>query len=287
MAMGAMVLTAFFWAVIEILGGLIPKGYSPVQTVWSRYFVHLLFMLVIFGPRKQGALIQTNCLGMQVTRATLMLGMPVCFVIGTTLLPFHVVWLVFWSSVLVQLFVAGYILHESISADLWLVSVFGWAGVWFMAGVPLPPLNWRLIPPLGMGFCYALYVIMTRKMRHESAQTNLFHTALWVFLPLSFLLPLDWKTPTLRVIGIYTGIGLSGYLCLYFLDKTMEMAPAALTAPFIFTVPLWSSVLEYFIHHKVPTALSWLGAIIIVAASVYIILVESIGRRHLVCAGDQ
>jgi drug/metabolite transporter (DMT)-like permease len=285
MAMGAMVLTAFFWAVIEILGGLVPKGYSPVQTVWSRYFVHLLFMLAVFGPRKRGALVRTNCIGMQFGRAMLMLGMPVCFVFGTMLLPLHLVWLVFWSSVLVQLMFACYILHENISADLWIACVFGWAGVWLMTGAPTPPLNWRLIPPLGMGLCYALYVIMTRKMRHESVQTNLFHTALWVFVPLSFLLPLDWKTPTLRVIGMYAGIGLSGYLCLYFLDKTTEMAPVAMTAPFIFTVPLWSGVLEYLFYHKAPVALTWFGAIIIIAVSAYVILVESIGRRHLVYSG--
>jgi drug/metabolite transporter (DMT)-like permease len=282
MAMVTMVLAAFFWAVIETLGGLIPKGYSPVQTVWSRYFVHLLFMLAVFGPRQRGALVRTNCIGRQVTRAMLMLVMPICFVFGTILLPLNVVWLVFWSSVLVQLLFAGLVLHENVSADLWIACVFGWAGLWLMTGAALPPLNWRLIPPLGMGFCYALYVVMTRRMRHESSHANLFHTALWVFLPLSPLLPLDWKMPTLRVIGIYLGIGLFGYVCLYFIDKTMEMVPAVLTAPFIFTVPLWSGVLEYFVHHKVPVALTWLGAIIVAAASAYVVVVESFGRRRLV-----
>jgi drug/metabolite transporter (DMT)-like permease len=287
MAMGAMILTAFFWAVIEILGGLIPKGYSPVQTVWSRYFVHILFMLAIFGPRKRGALMRTDCIGMQIARAMLMLGMPICFIFGTRLLPLNVLWFVFFSTGLLQLLFASYILHEVVSVDLWIASVFGWAGVWLMAGAILPPFNWSLIPPLGMGVCYVIYLLMTRRMRHESAQTNLFHTAFWVVLPLSFLLPLAWKMPTLRVIGIYTGIGLSGYLCLYFLDKTMEMAPAALTAPFFFTIPLWTGILEYIIYHKAPLPLTWLGAVIVLATSAYLVLVESIGRRHLVNSADK
>ena len=61
--MAAMTAAAFFWAVIEHLGGFVPRGYSPVQTVWSRYFVHLLFMLVVFPPRQRSALVRTRCLG--------------------------------------------------------------------------------------------------------------------------------------------------------------------------------------------------------------------------------
>lgn len=286
MAMVAMVLTAFFWAAIEILGGLIPKGYSPVQTVWSRYLVHILFMLVVFGPRRRTALVRTTCIGMQVSRALLMLGMPLCFILGVTLLPLKVVWAVSWISSLVVLFLAAVALGERISPELWIVSGLGWIGVWLMLGAIPPPIDWRLIPPLGMGLCYAVYVIMTRTMRTESSCANLFHTALWVLLPLSLLIPFQWKMPTPRLLAVYAGIGILGYLCLYFLDKSMELAPAALSMPLIYTVPIWSSVLDYLVYGELPMKVTILGAMIVLGVISYVVWVESTGKRPLVTVGQ-
>lgn len=45
---------------------------------------------------------------------------------------------------------------------------------------------------------------------------------------------------------------------------------------------VWSAVLEYFVHHKVPMIMTWAGATIVGATSAYVVLVESIGTCHLV-----
>ena len=50
-AMAAMTAAAFLWALVELLGKSVPRGYSPVQTVWSRYLFHILFMSAIFASR--------------------------------------------------------------------------------------------------------------------------------------------------------------------------------------------------------------------------------------------
>jgi len=139
MAMGAMILTAFFWAFIEILGGLIPNGYSPDQTAWLHYLVYLLFMMVAFGPRQGKTLVRTGCIGLQVSRALLMLGMPLCFIWGAVLLPMQIVWLVSWSSVMMSLALSGVLLHERVAPGLWIAAASGWVRIWIMSGTDLPP----------------------------------------------------------------------------------------------------------------------------------------------------
>jgi drug/metabolite transporter (DMT)-like permease len=285
MAMGAMVLTAFFWAVIEILGSLIPRGYSPFQTVWFRYLVHLLFMIAIFGPSQGKALVRTGCIGLQVSRALLMLGMTVCFIWGTRILPVQDVWLLSWGSVLMLLALGWLLLRERVAPGVWAAAAAGWAGIWVMSGACLQPVTWRYLAPLGMGFCFALYVIMTRRLRTENTYAKLFHTALWVFLPLSFLLPLRWKMPSLQVLGIYAIIGLLGYLCLYFLDKSIDLAPASLSAPLVYTVPVWSCIIDFLIMGKTPGGMAAAGALIVVATSAYMVLGEWSGRVRLVATG--
>jgi len=141
LAMMAMILVGFFWAVVETLGHYIPRGYSPIQTVWSRYLVHMLFMLAAFGPRKRTSLIRTDCLWMQISRALLMLGMPVCFIAGAAFLPIDVVWVVSWCAVTIELGLSAWILRERVRPGLWIAAASGWLGVWVMSGVDFPPLE--------------------------------------------------------------------------------------------------------------------------------------------------
>jgi len=284
LAMTAMILVAFFWAVVETLGHFIPRGYSPLQTVWSRYLVHMLFMIAAFGPRKGTELIKTKCLKMQIMRGFLMIGMPFCYAFGVSILPVHDVWAVSWTSSIMLIFMAIWILKERVSFTLWFVSLLAWLGVWIMLGAEVPALGWGLLAPLGMGLCYALYKTMTRMMRAESSYANLFHTALWVFCPLTLLVPFSWKTPTAPLVGIYVGIGFFGYLALLFLDKSMELAPAALTAPLIYTQPIWVDLFDYLVHGHKPGLAPVIGATIILVAAVYLFTVEMTGMRQLVRA---
>jgi drug/metabolite transporter (DMT)-like permease len=284
-ALAAMTTAAFFWAIIEHLGGLVPSRYSPVQTVWSRYLVHLLFMLVFFGPRRGSNLVRTRCFGLQVSRALLMVGMPVSFIFGVALLPVQVVWLVSWISVIAMLAMSAVFLRERVAPAFWLAAGIGWLGIWAMSGAHLPPLSWRYLAPFGMGSCFAIYVVTTRRMHGESTQAKLFHTALWVFLVFSVVVPFKWKMPSLDVLIVYALIGLSGYLGLYFLDKSIEMAPVSLTAPLIYTVPLWSCVQQSIITGKPPGSMAVAGALIIVLTSAFIILAVWSGRVRLTAPG--
>jgi drug/metabolite transporter (DMT)-like permease len=280
-AMAAMALAAFFWAAIEHLGGLVPKGYSPVQTVWSRYLVHLLFMLIAFGPREGRTLVQTRCLASQVSRALLMVGMPACFIWGIALLPVQIVWLLSWSSVVMLMVLGWVLLGERVSPSLWIATGIGWIGIWIMSGEGLPPLSWRYLVPLSMGFCFALYIVMTRRMHGESTHAKLFHTALWVFLVLSLGAPFQWKMPSLKVLADYVGIGLLGYISLYFLDKSIELAPVSLSSPLIYTEPVWSCIQKFIISGKLPGNLAVAGALIILGTSVFIVLAVWSGRVRL------
>lgn len=270
-ALAAIGTAGFFWALIEHFGMMLPTGYSPLQTVWSRYLVHLIFMLIVFSPRRGYKLIRTRRLGMQITRSLMMLGMPACFIVGVALLPIEVVWVISWCSVVIELALSALFLKERVCAGLWVAAICGWLGVWVMSGVHLPPLNLSYLAPVGMGSCFAIYVVMTRCMGDESTSTKVFHTALWVFIVLSGLMLFLWKTPSIQMVFLYTCIGISGVLLLFFLDKAIEMAPVSLTASVIYSVPIWSFLQDCFIKGKIPGPMSVAGALIILVSFVLIV----------------
>ena len=82
-------------------------------------------------------------------------------------------------SMLMALFLLG----EHISVPCWVSAVIGLLGVFCILGPDKSLLSWSIIFPFGMAFCYSLYVIMTRLLRTERTVTNLFYTAIVVFLP--------------------------------------------------------------------------------------------------------
>ena len=82
-----------------------------------------------------------------------------------------------------------------------------------------------------MALSFSLYVVMTRSLRSEGTRTNLFYTALGVFVLLSPLMPGVWIAPPLHDLAVMTGVGLLGWLGLWALDRLAAAAPVSVAAP--------------------------------------------------------
>ncbi len=266
-----MIISVFLWAAIEIIGGLIPGPYSAYQTVWIRYGTHLLFMLTILGPRYKTRLFFTRRPVRQWLRSLLMLGMPIFFIMGVSKLPLKDVLAVFWVSPLLVMGLSIFLLGETIRPTHWLATWLGLGGVLMMLRPNLGILTWQVVLPLGMAFCFGLYLVMTRQMRTEDTLASLFYTAAGVFILLSFGLPLFWQPLAIKSGLMMALIGLIGFLVLFTLDKSLELAPASIVAPFTYTQPIWLAGLTYLLTGQLPGKLAALGIVVIVGSALYLL----------------
>jgi drug/metabolite transporter (DMT)-like permease len=130
-----------------------------------------------------------------------------------------------------------------------------------------------------MGYCFALYNVLTREMRTERTSANLFHTALWVFIALSFVMPSVWHTPSLKAALAMIGIGVWGFVLLLFLDRALAWAPASLVAPFIYTQSIWGDALELIRRRFHPGLHELLGSIPIMGSLAWIFAHECRSNR--------
>ncbi|MFN8008641.1 MAG: DMT family transporter [Terriglobia bacterium] len=238
-----MMIAMAFWTALENVGRMIPLRYSPYQTVWTRYGVHLLFMIAIFGPRRGIGLVTTRRPLLQIARSLLMVVMPVSFILAVVRMNVNLVWGIFWVSPLLALVLARLLLREFPSGISWATGLAGFIGSWVLLRPRFPGLGKSLVLPLIMAFCFALYLIMTRLLRHEGSIVNLFYTALVVFVCLSAALPLFWQPPNLRSFLAMAAIGLLGWVVLLGLDKALALLPAVRLAPFAYIQLVWSQLL--------------------------------------------
>jgi drug/metabolite transporter (DMT)-like permease len=91
---------------------------------------------------------------------------------------------------------------------------------------------------------------------------KLVHTALWVFLALTLLMPVVWRKPSVTDLLVMSSIGVIGCLALLLLDRALEIASPVLIAPAICTQPVWVEVLA----GRRPTGLKVVGAVLILGA---------------------
>ena len=260
---GFVLLAALFWAIMELTPNFVPQGFNALQVVWVRYGTHLIFMLAVFGPRYRMNLVRTHALKLQLFRPVFMIGMPLCFLISLKFMPFANVWSMFWIAPFMTIALAAILLKERVNALQWLatlVAIFGAIAIYH----PQPGfLHWTIIFPLGMAFCFSAYLILTRALHEEQRVTNLFYTALVVFLPWSGGLPHFWRSLNLTTFCAMAAIGILGFWSLYFLDKAYERALVSTVTPFLFAEPIFIVIFSYFLFGSMPSALAILGSILL------------------------
>ena len=66
----------------------------------------------------------------------------------------------------------------------------------------------------------------------KPVRTNLFYTAVGVFVPLSVYVPGVWIAPDLHDVMVLAGIGAIGFVALFALDRSLERADVSVTASF-------------------------------------------------------
>jgi drug/metabolite transporter (DMT)-like permease len=104
---------------------------------------------------------------------------------------------------------------------------------------------------------------------------NLFHTAFWVFVPLTLIMPFVWEPMSLRVFGAMLVVGIWGLSVLYLLDRALAYAPASVAAPFIFTVPLWGCLEAAFRSGARMQVSRWMGAMLIGGSCAFLFVREA------------
>jgi len=275
-----MLLAMAMWAVIENIPRYFSQHYTTFETVWMRYSIHLLFMLVVFGPRVKLRLVRTQRLGQQIVRGMLMLGMHLAFIFAIRSISVNATMSVFWISPLLLLGLSAWLGERA----NWKV----WAGVAVAFGfvlIILRPVSAAFHPGalLGvlMAVCFVIYLQMTRAMKGEDILASLFYTAFSVWIVLSFVMPFVWVTPNGFDLLLFAAIGLLGYVCIFSFDKAAELAPTWVSAPFAFIQPVLIIISEWTLRNYFPGRLSLGLAGLIVLYLIFILLQNTAVKRLL------
>ena len=270
--------TAGWFVVEDVFGHAIRNPLNVLQIIWCRYLVHLFVVILVFRRQRFW---HTTRPRYQLARSALMLTMPLGFVgaivAGATA---EQAWAGFWIAPTLML-VFGWLLNREAPGPLTvlLVCISSAAAVVVVGSGPA----WAPLPFTGtfiMAASFAIYVAMTRSLRTETLAANLFYTALVPFLALAPVMPLVWLTPDLTDGLAIAGIGVVGFVSLFFLDRAAA-ARLTFTAPILPVLTVFPTLAALASGLGFP-ALPTLAGVTVIGAVAFMSLATSHNQDKLV-----
>jgi len=179
------------------------------------------------------------------------------------------------------LVLSTWLLKERLDRPRWIAVLAAFAATLFIVrpGGDMPALGATLL--LGGTMLYALMMILTRRlgMIVEGPTLNL-HTSVATLATMALGVPIAWAWPAWDDLAIFVLVGAITGLANFFMIQAFRLAPASTVAPFEYSGILWAVLFGLVIWGEWPSRDVAIGAVVIVAAGLFIVLRERRdGRR--------
>ena len=266
-AIGAVVLTAMFFAVSDIFSQVQTRHLPPLQVAWLRYASFVVFLLVWQRGHFIKAL-KTHMLGWQIARGLFTVASAISFVMCLPLLPIGDATAIAFSAPFIIMALSVPILGEHVSARHWLLAAVGLGGVLVIAQPGTSAFQWASLLPLCSALMSGLGIISTRFMAREGQMSMLVYTALVGFSVLTVLVPwnwvaLDWSDMVPSLI-----VGLTAALANVTLIAAYRNVPVSVAAPFSYIQLVFAGIFGFVSTGLVPGLLTLVGAVMISLAGI-------------------
>jgi len=184
-------------------------------------------------------------------------------------------------------------LGEWVESRRWLALLIGFIGVLLIVQVGSANFNLGSIVVLVSVVFYAVSVLITRQLRSaDSSATMAYYSSLVYVVATLIMVPLTlavgeihthpsiaflfrtWQMPTLLDWAIMSGLGLVWASAMYLMARAYSLAQASVVAPFEYaTLPI-NAMWGFVLWQEVPTATTWIGALLTVFSGIYIVYRE-------------
>ena len=250
--------------------------YHPLQILFLRNLIALpIAALIAFRLGGAGALISHRP-GTHLVRGLLWIAAATLFFTSLTLLDLaEATTLVFAAPVFVTA-LSALVLKEKVGWKRWSAVLFGFLGVLVVVRPGAGTFQAASLLPIGTAIFYAVLMISARWVdARESVWTLMLYLVGAGALITAIASPFFWVAIRPEDIGLFLAIAFFGTIGVTFMTQAFRMAPAAVVAPFDYSALLWATLLGWVFWNEIPDLATYLGAAIIIASGIVIVLRES------------
>jgi len=271
-----MIVAVGLLTVNDALAKYLAETYPVAQVLCLRHFAVLLaiapYACAVTGWH---ALRPKNWAG-QLWRGVLFIAGTGLLVAAVTMLPLATVTSLTMSAPIFVAALSVPFLGERVSAPRWFAIVGGFAGVLIILRPGGAAFEWALLLALGAALANGVRDLVTRRLaRTETSISMLFWSNLAVAVAGLAAITAGWQPLDVGGVAWFVFAGVLNAGADFVMIEAMRSGEAALVAPFRYTALIWAIVIGLVVWGHLPDVWVLLGAIVIAASGITMIVVES------------
>ena len=265
-----MIGAVFCFASMDATAKYLMKEIGPAQTIWARYTVQAVIVTVLILP-KINVYGRTNYPKLQFLRSVALMMATTLFFFAFSRLGLAEASAIFNISPVLITLGAFLFLREQIGPRRLIGIIVSLLGALLIIRPGTGVFSIYALLPLGAAIFYSTYSLATRFVgTDESPWTSLFYSAIFGAICYSIYIAFYWNPMSNNAILLTIIIGLfgtAGHICLI---RALSIGEASLVAPFIYTNLLFTTTWGFVLFGNLPDFWTIVGALIIVAAGIYV-----------------
>ena len=265
-----MIGAVFCFASMDATAKYLMKEIGPAQTIWARYTVQALLVTVLILP-KISIYGKTKYPKLQFVRSVALMMATTLFFFAFSRLGLAEASAIFNISPVLITLGAFLFLREQIGPRRVIGILVSLLGALIIIRPGSGVFTIYAILPLGAAIFYSTYSLATRFVgTDESPWTSLFYSAIFGAICYSIYIVFNWNPMSNNALLLTIIIGLfgtAGHICLI---RALTLGEASLVAPFIYTNLLFTTIWGFVLFGNFPDFWTIVGALIIVAAGIYV-----------------
>lgn len=265
---------------LDACAKILARDYPVLQVAWARFAFHFLWLLPLVIWRGHSWWRPPPMPWFQAGRSLVLLMATVCFFFAIRSNPIPICLALLFVAPLFVSLMAPLLLGEPFAPRRLLAAGAGFVGVLVVLRPGTGGFDPTVLLALVAGFCYALYVVATRRLAGRAPPLlTLFYTAVVGFAVLSLIMPAVWVAPAPRAWAMMGLMGLFAAAGHFLIIKACEVADASLVAPFNYVEIVGATAVGYLVFGFFPDGWAWVGIAIICASGLVVSMLEWRPRR--------
>ncbi len=264
----------------KLAGGTIPL----FQISASRFIVQVIIILPFALILGNNVMPTRAEIGLYLVRGALILSATSLFFAALRHLPLADALAIFFVEPFILILLATVILREKLGWRRLCACGIGFFGALLVIQPQYDIKGIASLLPIGTAFCFAFYLLLTRKMALNispvTLQLNTSIAATTIIMPIIILLEgsgnalFDPVWPTAYEISLLVGVGLTATIAHMFLTYAFRFAPVTILGPLQYLELVSATILGLLIFGDLPNMTSFVGMGIIVLSGVYVLMRE-------------
>lgn len=283
LGIGLTITAILIFGVQDAVSKYLVQDYSPFLLAMMRYWAFALFSLILV--MRQGPLTQafrSKSPGLQVVRGVLLVLDIWFFAAALKDVPLAELQGITLVYPLIVTLVAIPILGEKVGVFRFTAVSIGFLGALLIVRPGGLPLSWGVLYAVLSASAYAVYIALTRKVSsQDSTATSMVYVGIVGLVMTTGTGVFFWQPMPLEDLWLMGVIMVTSTTAHGLMMVALSRAPASTIQPFNYTSLPWGIVLSFVFFQHLIDAVSFLGALVIVAAGLAVMMRE----RHLARLG--